>query len=61
MNGNEKFAIELKQRQYDFLTQIAAKYGLPDASKAARCLINYAIEKADNESSIFSDTRCMDC
>ena len=61
MNGNQEFTIELKQQQYDYLSKMAKKYDLPDASKAARCLINYAIEQADEEQSIFSQIRCMDC
>ena len=40
---------------------LAKKYGLADESKALRCLLNYASEKKDDESSIFEEVRCVDC
>ena len=58
---NETYEIELKPRQLAFLKEMAEKHGLADESKAVRCLIDYAIEKAGEQESIFSEIRCLDC
>lgn len=58
---DSQYNVTLKERQYAYLTEMANKHALLDESKALRCLINFAIEKADQEESIFTDIRCMDC
>lgn len=60
MGPNETYSIELKPRQHEWLTAMAKKFDLPDASKALRCLINYAQEQND-EATIFDEIRCDDC
>lgn len=42
------------------LDEIVAKYGLPDRSKAIRCLLDYAAEEGDRDL-IFGTVRCMRC
>jgi hypothetical protein len=61
MSDNLPRPIELKQRQFDYLTEMAKKYDLPDESKAVRCLINYAIEQAERQDEIFGEIRCLHC
>jgi hypothetical protein len=45
----------------EFLQEMAAKYALADASKAIRCLINYARENPEKQRAIFEEVRCLDC
>ena len=40
---------------------MAAKYGLADAAKAVRCLVNYARENPDKHANMFEEVRCLDC
>ena len=61
MSDNQSTTVQLKQRQLDYLAEIAEKYSLPDADKALRCLIDFAIEKRDLEQSIYGEIRCCDC
>ncbi len=61
MPGNQTYSVELKARQMEFLEEMVKVYDLPDTSKALRCLINYAVEKADRRDEIFSEIRCLDC
>ena len=61
MSDNQSTTVQLKQRQIDYLAEIAKKYSLPDTDKSLRCLIDFAIEKRDLEPSIFGEIRCMDC
>ena len=58
---SEEYAVELKQRQVDYLAEMAAKHDLPDRSKALRCLVNFAMAKPEQESDIFDEIRCTDC
>ena len=58
---NENYTFELKERQHAYLEEMMKKHDLPDVSKALRCLINYAVEKSEDEDSIFSEIRCQDC
>ena len=55
------YPIELEAAKIQFLEEMAAKYGLPDAGKAVRCLINYARENPDKHPEIFEEVRCIDC
>lgn len=61
MSEKQSTTVHLKQRQIDYLAEIAAKYSLPDSDKSLRCLIDFAIEKRDLEQSIFGEIRCTDC
>ncbi len=58
---NVGFDIELKQGQFDYLSEMARKHGLPDESKALRCLVNLAMSDPDVESEAFTEVRCLDC
>jgi hypothetical protein len=53
--------IQLESGKIAFLEQMAGTYGLPDISKAIRCLINYARENPDKREEIFAEIRCVDC
>lgn len=57
----EVYKVDLKKRQFEYLVAMANKHGLPDESKALRCLINYAIEESEQEDAIFAQIRCQDC
>ncbi len=61
MAENQEYRLELKERQHAYLEAAADRHNLPDASKALRCLINYAIEHPDKEDEIFDEIRCLDC
>lgn len=55
------FEISLETHQMAFLNEIAARYRLEDASKAMRCLVNFAIDEPDEQERIFDEVRCLDC
>ena len=55
------FTVELETEKLEFLQTMAQQFGLPDAGKAIRCLINYARENPDRHSEIFDEVRCLDC
>ena len=61
MAENVKSTFELKQKQLDYLQDMAEKHQLPDVSKALRCLITYAMEEAGQESTIYDEVRCTNC
>jgi hypothetical protein len=61
MKNAEPCPIDLESEKVEFLKQMAASYGLPDVSKAVRCLINYARENPDKHEAIFSEVRCLEC
>lgn len=54
--------IEIETDQLDWLLEMASTFNLGDESKAARVLLDYAIDDADEES-IFAieNTRCRHC
>ena len=58
---SQECTVVLKERQLEYLTEMAEKHGLPDASKALRCLINFAMSETGQEEEIFQTIRCMDC
>ncbi|MHC4989801.1 MAG: hypothetical protein ACYTGC_02380 [Planctomycetota bacterium] len=58
---NETYQVELKPSQMDYLVEMTRIHGLPDTSKALRCLITYAREHRDAEAEIFATMRCQDC
>jgi hypothetical protein len=61
MKDARPYSIELETEKMQFLEAMAAKFGLPDAAKAVRCLVNYARENPDKHAEIFEDVRCLDC
>ena len=54
-------AVELDAEKIGFLKEMVEIYGLPDTSKAIRCLINYARDNSDKREAIFAEVRCLDC
>ena len=61
MADNIATTLELKQKQLEYLDEIAKKHNLPDRSKALRCLIAFAMEQSEQENSIFTEVRCTNC
>jgi hypothetical protein len=53
--------IELDSSMMAFLQEAAARYDLPDAGKAIRCLVNFARENPDKQDDIFNAIRCLGC
>ena len=53
---------EIQDDQQEWLNKIAAEYDIPDASKALRILLDYAIEDGDDRE-IFApeNSRCRHC
>ncbi len=58
---HEQHTLELTARQFQYLNDMAKKHHLPDASKALRCLVNYAMTETAKEQEIFQTIRCADC
>ena len=50
----------LEEDQHAWLTSVANEYKLPDASKALRVLIDFAIDDGDKVA-IFDSIRCPRC
>ena len=61
MGANRQYTVELKERQWTWLEEMAKKHKIPDTSKAVRCLVTFAIEKSEHEEAIFQEIRCGDC
>ena len=58
----ESRQIPLKPDQIAYLDDAVKAFGLPDAGKALRILINYARENPDKRDEIFSGIHCTgDC
>jgi hypothetical protein len=55
------FTVELDKHQMAFMEEMVTQYDLPDASKAFRVLITYAMDPETERDRIFSDVRCFDC
>jgi len=53
--------VELESAKLTFLKEMARAYGLPDAGKAIRCLIDYARQHPAARDAIFGEIRCLDC
>ena len=53
-------SFELQEDAVRMLNAAAEKYGLKDAGKALRCLIDYAAQDGDWDS-IFDHVRCLRC
>lgn len=58
MSMLQKREIELKADQVAYLDEAVKAFGLPDAGKAIRILINYAKENPDKRDEIFGDIHC---
>lgn len=61
MSETVETVITLKQHQLDYLRRIAETHGLPDESKALRCLVEFAIEESEREHDLFGVIRCRGC
>ena len=58
----ENRQIPLKPEQAAYLDEAVKAFGLDDAGKAVRILINYARENPDKRNEIFSEIHCTgDC
>ena len=55
-----KVPFEIQRDDYEMLRTIADRYQLPDASKALRCLLDYAATDGDWDE-IFAKVRCRRC
>jgi len=55
-----RVTFEIHADSYQMLQDIAAKYTLPDPSKALRCLLDYAATDGDWQQ-IFGEVRCRRC
>ena len=62
MSGLKKLRVtfEIYPDSYEMLLEIARRHRLPDASKALRCLLDYAATEGDWEA-IFAKPRCRRC
>lgn len=55
------YEVALEKHQMAFLEEMADKYGLEDASKAIRVLVNFAIDEEGERDRVFGEVRCLDC
>ncbi|OGG51439.1 MAG: hypothetical protein A3F84_26690 [Candidatus Handelsmanbacteria bacterium RIFCSPLOWO2_12_FULL_64_10] len=55
------YEVVLEKHQMAFLEEMAGKYGLEDASKAIRVLVNFAIDEEGERERVFGEVRCLDC
>ena len=55
------FTVELEKHHMAFIEEMAQQYQIPDASKALRILITYAMDNEAERNRIFQDVRCLDC
>jgi hypothetical protein len=55
-----RVTFEIYPDSLEMLQQIAAKHQMPDASKALRCLLDYAATDGDWDK-IFGTVRCRRC
>ena len=55
-----RMEFEIKQDSQKFLESMVEKYSLADASKAMRCLLDYAASDGDKDD-IFKTIRCNRC
>jgi hypothetical protein len=59
-SGKIKVAFEIYPDSFDMLLKAAERHGIPDPSKALRCLLDYAASDGDWEQ-IFGKVRCHRC
>ncbi len=55
-----RVTFEIHPDSLGMLNDVARKYGMPDASKALRCLLDYAATDGDWKA-IFEQVRCRRC
>ncbi len=55
-----EISFKIPQDAYVMLEEAAKRYDLPDASKALRCLLDYAASDGDWDE-IFKKVRCRRC
>lgn len=62
MSGLPKLRVEFEvyADSWSMLQEITRRYALPDASKALRCLLDYAATDGDWDE-IFKQVRCRRC
>ncbi len=61
MKDKATFTVELDKHMMAFMEDMAQQYEIPDASKALRVLITYAMDPETERDRIFADIRCFDC
>jgi len=61
MSAFENRQIELKPDQIAYLDEAVKAFGIENAGKAVRILINYARENPEKRDEIFGEVRCADC
>jgi len=61
MKDKAMYTVELEKHMMAFLEDMVQRYELPDASKALRVLITYAMDPETERDRIFADVRCFDC
>lgn len=60
MMNKVEINVTLYEDQQAWLEAMAVKYDLPDASKALRVLVDFAVEDGDLDT-IFETVRCRHC
>ncbi len=60
MKNKINASLEIEQVQQEWLDTMAAKYQLPDTSKALRIVLDHA-RTAGDEKVIFETIRCLGC
>ena len=62
MTGSKiKVTFEIHADSYELLKTILDRYGLPDTSKALRCLLAYSASDESDWDDIFRKVRCLRC
>lgn len=61
MSDKKTYSVELKEEQWAYLSSMAKKYDLEDASKAIRCLVDFARVETKREKELFDEVRCLGC
>jgi len=61
MKDGNSHPIMLESAKVKFLEDMVQQHGLPDISKAVRCLIDFARANPDKQADIFDELRCHDC
>ncbi len=57
----ETYQIDLNPDQMAFVQSAAEKYGLPDADKALRVIMDYLMTNPEVHDAVFSEPRCLRC
>ncbi|MEM7393096.1 MAG: hypothetical protein AAF492_12195 [Verrucomicrobiota bacterium] len=59
-NSKVNVSYEVEEDQQEWLEEMATQYKLPDASKALRVVLDFAVEYPD-ATDIFEQIRCRHC